>query len=85
MLVSTIRRRKLTQGQPPAVMVLPIQRVRSTTTAEPRAEEGGAEFQLSAALAPPAPVDPHEIARRVYDLMRQELALERERRGWRRG
>ncbi len=79
MFVPTIRRRKLTQGQPPATMVLPIQRVRSTSAAEPGAAEGGAELQPAPATPP---IDPHEIARRVYDLMRQELAMERERRGW---
>lgn len=77
MLDLTIFRRKLTQGQPQARMTLAIQRAEPTPSAPTQ--------QLTPPPAEPAPsgaaINPYDLARRVYDLMRQELTVERNRRG----
>lgn len=84
MLDLRILRRKLTQGQPPAAMILPLQRARPMTAPQGQQGETSASAAPATELVPPVGfIDPEELARRVYDLMRQELAVERERRGWR--
>lgn len=81
MLDLTIFSRKLTQGRPPAEMTLAIQRQAESSSTPPQ-PAGPPAPATSTPLA--ATVDPEIIARRVYDLMRQELAVERERCGrWR--
>ena len=72
---------RLTQGQPAADMVVAQRGGPSSPEAEtapgPPASEAASE-----AAAPAVPsVDPKAVAQRVYELMRQELAVERDRRG----
>lgn len=73
--------RKVTQGQPPAEMSLP-----AATSAQPPSitAPSTAPQQTGATASPPAeaPVDIQALAARVYELMRQDLVVERERRGW---
>lgn len=65
-------------------MILPLQRAGGMTAPAGQQGETSALATPAAESVPPGgPIDPEELARRVYDLMRQELALERKRRGWR--
>lgn len=75
---------RLTQGQPAADMVVAQRGGASGPEAE-AAPGPPASESASAAAGPTAPaVDPKAVAQRVYELMRQELAVERDRRGRRR-
>lgn len=78
MLDLTIMTRRLTQGQPPAEMSLAVQRRREPAAG---ALQGAPPAPLPAEPAPAGgEVDPYTIARRVYDLMCRELAVEHVRR-----
>ncbi|MCW5851054.1 MAG: hypothetical protein KIT87_13345 [Anaerolineae bacterium] len=72
---------RLTQGQPAADMVV-AQRGGANGAEAEAVPDAPASESASAADAPAAPsVDPKAVAQRVYELMRQELAVERDRRG----
>jgi hypothetical protein len=70
----------LTQGQPPADRVL-------ANPDQGRPNEGQADAAQPAGLANSSVlpgVDPQAIARRVYELMKQDLSIDHERAGhWR--
>jgi hypothetical protein len=68
----------LTQGQTPADRVLA-----NPNQARPVEGQPGAVPPSAQAGSPSAPtVDPQGIARRVYDLMKQDLRITNERRGF---
>jgi hypothetical protein len=70
----------LTQGQPPAERVLANPNQGSAGGAQPEAPPAGAaQGSAQAGALPAAPPDPQLIARRVYDLMRQDLLVLHER------
>ena len=79
MLDLTIVTRKLTQGQPPAEMEPRVQRQEST------APEAAASGPATPAASPAAKarIDPHAVAERVYELMRRDMAIARDRCGQR--
>ena len=70
----------LTQGRPPATMT--VATASATTGAEVSAA-GAVEFVTAPVDPTPATgdVDVYAVARRVYELMLQELRIERDRRG----
>ena len=82
------RKQKLTQGQPTAEMRVVVQRVSTSPPVDESSFDGSSEEHSSSSLNNPAStidvVDPHAVAKRVYELMRQELMIVQERRGWRR-
>lgn len=71
--------RKQTQGQPAGSMQLRRQRTPDTAS-EAAAEESAPAEQTS----PEATIDTQLLAARVYERLRQELVVERERYGRRR-
>jgi hypothetical protein len=73
--------RRLTQGQPPATMTVARNASRSAPAADAAPAASAAPPD---AAVQPEPVDAQAVARRVYELMRQELAVEADRRGSRR-
>jgi hypothetical protein len=73
--------RKLTQGQPSARMDLVVPGLEEATASSPASNPSAPAATASAAAAGPPDLAAEAIARRVYDLMRQELAVERARRG----
>lgn len=79
MLDLSFETRRLTQGQPPAEMTLAIQRQGAAAGAPPRGAAPASPVP-AAASSGSAP-DPRAVARRVYDLMCQELAVHRDRCG----
>ncbi len=79
MLDLSVQTRRLTQGQPLAEMTLAVQRQGVAAGAPPQ-QAGPASAAPAAASSGSAP-DPRAVARRVYDLMRQELAMHRDRCG----
>ncbi len=87
MLDLTVQRTKLTQGRPLAVMLFATE----TTQPSPNSTDAGGTTRTASNLAPQshdganapdaAPVDPRIIADKVYELLRRERAIERQRRG----
>jgi hypothetical protein len=78
MLDLTVLSQKVAQGRSTAEMTLATPRPAEATTVS----DGAAPAEPGATEpAAPAPVDPRAVAREVYRLMRQDLALRRERRG----
>lgn len=76
---------RLTQGQPAADRVLAQRGGASGEDTTPPAGSPPSEAAGAAAPAAGAPgVDAQAVARRVYELMRQDLTVERDRRGRRR-
>lgn len=75
MLDVTVSRRQLTQGQPPAERILATP---SVARAEVADESPAATAPPDTPAASPAP-DIEALTRRVYDLMREDLAVHRER------
>ena len=72
----------LTQGQPPAERVLANPSQGSSDGEQPGASPSGAPQTPAAGGNPtPAPPDVQSIARRVYELMRQDLLILNERSG----
>ena len=73
----------LTQGQPPAERVLANPNPQAGAQAgQPGASPAGAGQTPAPAAGPPAaPPDVQVIARRVYELMQQDLLILQERRG----
>lgn len=82
MLDFSVLMQRLSQGQPPADMVLAV-----PPAAEAAAPEGPAASARPARAAgapePPAPVDPYQLADRVYQLMGDDLGIEHNRRAGR--
>lgn len=76
MLDLALSARKLTQGQPPAAMTL-----LAPPRGHPAAAGAATPPRPAAPGAAPPPGDPETLARRVYELMRQELTTDHERRG----
>jgi hypothetical protein len=76
MLDLSMSTERLTQGQSPSEMTVVVQRAGPTSSTEqaPRA-------QTSPSTTRSAKADPYAIAGRVYELMRQDLAAFRDRRG----
>ncbi len=88
MLDLSVQRTKLTQGRSPAVMRLaPSSRSDAGCAARetPQASSDSAAQVVTAKTPAPVPeaaqVDPSVIADKVYELLRQERAIERQRRG----
>jgi hypothetical protein len=73
----------LTQGQSPAERVLANPTSQgSSNGAQPGASpSGAAQTPVSGGSPTPAPPDVQSIARRVYELMRQDLLIQNERSG----
>ena len=70
---------RLTQGRPPAEMTFSVQRASSPERSEP-----APRARITPETTKPPTVDPYAIAGRVYELLRQDLAVFRDRRGPRR-
>jgi hypothetical protein len=71
---------QLTQGQPPAERVLANPGLGSS----PEAQSGAVQTSAQAGSAADQTINPQVIARRVYELMKQDLVINHERRGLRR-
>jgi hypothetical protein len=79
MLDLTVVIRKLTQGRPAAEMAL--SQAPAAEVAPEAQPEPGAQASAPAGGASPASVDVEKLARRVYDLMQQDLLADSRRRG----
>ncbi len=78
MLDLNVRQTKLTQGHPPAVMLLAT--TESSQTSNGSTDAAAVSKAVTNNSEAP-PVDPRIIADKVYELMRRERAIERQRRG----
>jgi hypothetical protein len=85
MLNLTVETRKVTQGQPAADRTVAVQRQDTPPAPAARSEGPSSSQALEPDPVITAPgntaIDVQEVAHRVYELMRQELLIERDRRG----